>query len=225
MGFHCHCSLWSDADLGRFAAANLDRHTDVPGYADLVDSLKADDGARNTFLRACLGKLGLQVSTEGSEIPTLSTIHLSALNHGDVSELLFSLEDVVTKQDGEDYVEGENDLFHLEKPDSRWSMKEVQKSLLGVYETRKEASGSRTGTPDPTADYTNIPKRIVSHEVAWPEAKETPYFNHNLYYWSLKEFRAREKEAESWGDVFMYGEVVTSTNTLLERYVTRFERR
>ena len=124
--------------------------------------------------------------------------------------------EIATKEDGEEYIQAENDLFHLESPDSRWSMKELHKGLLEAYQKPKKDTGR--GTPDPTADYVKIPKCIISHEEAWPEPKETPYFNHAVFYSSLKEYRKKEKGSEDWGDVFMYGEVVTSTNTLLERY-------
>jgi biotin--protein ligase len=74
---------------------------------------------------------------------------------------------------------------------------------------------------DNILDYSKIVKRIAAHEEAWPEPKETPYFNHAVYYSSLQEYRERDGDAETWGDAFMYGEVVTSTNTLLEKYATR----
>ncbi len=148
-------------------------------------------------------------------IPSLSKIHLSSLNHIEACELLFALEDITTKEDGEDYIKDGNDLFHLEKPDSRWCMAAMSQALAGEYEPKKKTTGR--GTPDPTTDYIQIPKRIVSHETAWPEPKETPCFSHAVFYSSLREFRLKDKQAEEWGDVFMYGEVVTSTNTLLEK--------
>lgn len=126
-----------------------------------------------------------------------------------------SFSDIITKADGEEYIKGENDIFHLEKPDSRWSLASLSRALSTEFEASKKNTGRVS--PDPTADYSLIPKRIVSHDSSWPEPKETPYFNHAVYYSSLGEFRAKEPEAEGWGDVLMYGEVVTSTNTLLEK--------
>jgi biotin--protein ligase len=148
-------------------------------------------------------------------VPSLSKIHLSSLHHTEASEILCSFDEIITKDNGEDYIRGDNDLFHLEKPDSRWSLAALSEALSSDFEASKKKTAR--GSPDPTADYSHIPKRIVSHEEAWPEPKETPYFNHSVYYSSLREFRAKEPEAETWGDVLMYGEVVTSTNTLLEK--------
>lgn len=205
--------LW--ADVGRFDAVNLSHQSDVPGYDDLIETLKADEEKRTFFLKACLTKLGLEVSEGTSAVPSLSKIHLSSLNHIEASEILCSFDDIITKEDTEEYIKGGNDLFHLEKPDSRWSMASLSDALASEFDASKKKTG-RT-SPDPTADYSHVPKRVVSHEDAWPDPKETPYFNHAAYYSSLREFRAKDPEAERWGDVLMYGEVVTSTNTLLEK--------
>ncbi|KAK1753976.1 biotin--protein ligase [Echria macrotheca] len=199
-----------------FAAVNLHKQRDVDGYDDLLEALRADDVSRTSFLKACLTKLGLEVNQDESPIPNLSKMHLSSVNHTEVGELLFSFEDIISREDGEEYIKGENDLFHLEKPDSRWSMAALNQSLANEYQASKKATTGR-GTPDPSAEYIQIPKSVVSHETGWPEPKETPCFNHAVYYSSLRHFREKEKEAEEWGDVFMYGEVVTSTNTLLDK--------
>ncbi|AEO59119.1 hypothetical protein MYCTH_2119403 [Thermothelomyces thermophilus ATCC 42464] len=186
-----------------FDAVNLSRQVDVPGYDQLIEALKTDEDARTIFLRACLTKLGLEVSQGASPVPSLSKIHLSALHHSDVSEILCSFEDIITKENGEEYIKGGNDLFHLEKPDSRWSLASLSEALLSDVVESKKKTG-RT-SPDPTADYSHVPKRIVSHEDAWPEPKETPYFNHSIFYSSLRQFREKEEaeEAESWGNVLM----------------------
>lgn len=201
--------------MGRFDPVNLKRQSDVPGYDALIDGLLADEDSRISFLKACLTKLGLEVSEGASAVPSLSKIHLSALHHSQVSELLCSFDEIITRSDGEEYIKGANDLFHIEKPDSRWSLSSLSEALASEFEASRKQTGR--GSPDPTADYSRTPKRIVSHEEAWPEPKETPYFNHAVYYSSLQEFRSKEPEAETWGEVLMYGEVVTSTNTLLEK--------
>lgn len=204
------------ADTGRFAAVNLREHSDTPGYDALLKDLAADEEARTKFLRGCLSKLGLEVKQEEVPIPNLTKIHLSSMNSTEAGELLFLFEDIITREEGEEYIKGENDLFHLEKPDSRWSMAALTQALANEYQPSKKQSGR--GTPDPTAEYVQIPKCIVSHGTCWPEPKETPCFNHAIYYSSLRQFRAKETDAETWGDTFMYGEVITSTNSLLEKY-------
>lgn len=183
----------------------------MPGYGDLIESLAADEAAITDFLKACLTKLGLEVSPEASLVPSLSKLHLSSIGHDEVGELLHSFLDIVTKDDqGEEFIRGENDVFHLEKPETRWSMASLG-DALGLKD------GDKTSPKDDISDQSAIIKRIVSHDEGWPETKETPYFNHSVFYSSLQEFREKDPKADEWGNVFMYGEVVTSTNTLLDK--------
>lgn len=150
------------------------------------------------------------MSQEASLVPSLSRLHLSSIDHVEVGELLHSLGDVIVKDQGEEFIRGENDTFHLEKPETRWSMASLGDAL-------DAKSGDKTTPKDTIPDHNKTVKRIVSHEEAWPETKETPYFNHAVFYSSLQEFRQLDPTAQQWGDIFMYGEVVTSTNTLLEK--------
>ena len=198
--------------MHRFSAGNLSRQEDVPGYGDLVEALAKDESKATDFLRACLTRLGLEVSQEASLIPSLSPIHLSSINHTEVDELLHSLNDIITKDnEGEEFIRDQNDTFHLEKPETRWSMADLSDALL-------QKSTSITTSID-TTDQAKVMKRIVSHDESWPETKETPYFNHATFYTSLLEYRQLDRQAREWGDLLMYGEVVTSTNTLLEKYL------
>ena len=202
-----------------FAAANLSPQNDVPGYDELIAKLEADDDARTNFLKACLRKLGLEVNEDTSTIPSLSSLHLSSIDSSNVDLLLHSLEEIIAKEDGEEFIKGELDTFHLEKPTTKWSFSGLKESLSST-DTK-----DHTPKPQPPAektaqrivDYSTIVKRIVVHNEKWPEAKETPYFNHHAFYGSLKEYRRKDVEAEGWGDDLMYGEVLTSTNTILEK--------
>jgi biotin--protein ligase len=73
--------------------------------------LAEDDTLRVNFLKACLSKLGLTISQETSSVPSLSRLHLSSLHPYLVPELLASWEDIITKEDGEEYIKGENDTI------------------------------------------------------------------------------------------------------------------
>ncbi|KAI0129688.1 biotin-protein ligase [Xylariales sp. AK1849] len=191
-----------------FAPANLSPQHSVEGYDNLIEVLKSTDESRTAFLKACLLKLGLEVNQETSAVPSLSPLHISAINSADVDDLLYSWEEIITREDGEEYITGENDNFHLEKRETRWSMNELKRSL---------SNESGTTGYDGIVDYSTITKRVIFHDQAWPDTKETPYFNHNAYYGSLKAYRVMDPEAGEWGDYLMYGEIVTSTNTLLEK--------
>ncbi|KAH9890141.1 biotin-protein ligase [Xylariomycetidae sp. FL2044] len=197
-----------------FAAANLSPHHDVPGYDKVMEDLRADDSARISFLKACLTKLGLEISQETTAVPSLSRLHLSSLVSNEVDDLLHSWEDIITREDEEEYIKGENDTFHLEKAETRWSVGSLKQALPTTDTVDPKTSDS---TEAAIVDYNTITKRIVAHESAWPEAKATPYFNHHAFFSSLTDYRAKDPDAEEWGNHLMYGEVVTSTNTLLEK--------
>ncbi|GKT65743.1 biotin-protein ligase ligase [Colletotrichum tofieldiae] len=191
-----------------FAAANLNPQPHIPSYESLVSDLAATDAARVTFLRACLSKLGLDLSADPAAPPSLSRMHLTSANHAEVGEMLASWEEAITRDgegaDAEEYIRGEHDVFRIEKHASRWDVDE----LRGALPEGKEAA---------MIDYDGVVKVIVPHEEAWPDVKETPSFNHRLFYNSLQGYRAKEPAAEEWGDTLMYGEVVTSTNTLMDK--------
>lgn len=163
-----------------------------------------DDTPRVAFLRACLQKLGLEVSQDESSIPSLSALHLSSLNRNEVGELLHSWDVIAEKKDGgEEVIKGEADTFRIQNPETKWSMAALSSAISDAVPA--------------AVDYSAVPKHIIPHEEAWPEPKETPCFNHAVFYSSLREYREKERDAEEWGDALLYGEVVTSTNTLLEK--------
>ena len=186
-----------------------------------MKALAEDDTLRVNFLKACLSKLGLKISQETTSVPSLSRLHLSSLHPYLVPELLASWDNIITKEDGEEYIKGENDTFHLEKQDLRWSLNSLAKSIStpGVPSDDEEKQADQVGesvSEDRIVDYNAITKPLIPHESEWPGTKETPYFNHHAYYANLKRYQEEYgSEAEDFGKTLMYGEVVTSTNTML----------
>jgi biotin---protein ligase len=210
----------------RFAAVNLNPNSDGPDYPKVVQELAADDELRVNFLKACLIKLGLVISQETSSVPSLSRLHLSSQHNHLIGELLASWEEIITVEDDEEYIKGENDTFHFEKQESRWSMNNLVKSLplpAIVSGAKKEYTADAeqiAALEDRIVDYNQIVKRIIPHEDEWPGTKETPYFNHHSYYANLKKYQLESGgQAEEFGKTLLYGEVVTSTNTILEKYI------
>ncbi|KAI9715170.1 MAG: hypothetical protein M1812_006149 [Candelaria pacifica] len=197
----------------RFAAVNLDRHADGPDYSKLVDRVAADDKPRTEFLKACLTKLGLQVSQGNNPVPSLSRLHLSSIQPSDVEELVASLQDIITIRDGEEYIQGENDTFHIEKP-AAWSLGSLATALPGVATDNND----KANAVDRSLDYSTVIKRVCLHSKDYPACKETPDFNHHAFFANLKHYHSSSKESEGdFGKYLMYGEVVTSTNTMLEK--------
>lgn len=192
---------------GRFAAENLYKQPEVPNYDELIAKLAADDRTRVGFLTQILEILGLQVNKEGySELPNLSPMHLSAIKPNMVTEMLCAWEEVIEKVDGEEFI-CEVDKFRIRNKDSAWTMDDLTSKMKNLQ------------TDQFVEDYTTITKDIIAHESGMPDSSLTPRFNHERYYASLQKFRAAEKDAESWGDELLYGDVVTSTNSLLEKSV------
>lgn len=237
--------------MRRFAGANLDREgPNAPGYANTVDAILADDKGRTGFLRACLIKLGLEVSQNTESVPSLSRLHLSAAQPSSISELVHSWHEagLVRKDDGGlEWIKGENDTFCLEQV-GRWNMAGVKSAVADVLPqavkdalpdtvaptsastaVQKENRAPQTAAQaDPSSstdrilDYNALTKHLVAHETELPDGKETPYFNHHAYFANLRVFaqqHAKESRGE-WGQSLLYGEVVTSTNTMLEKNPT-----
>ncbi|KAL8812884.1 MAG: hypothetical protein Q9223_000534 [Gallowayella weberi] len=201
-----------------FAAVNLDPQVNVPGYDKIIKALKEDDQQRADFLKACLLKLGLQVNQEQTAAPSLSRLHLSSTEVSNTSVLVEALRDIITEQNGEEYIIDENDTFHLEKP-SKWSLGSVTDTLQSKADEKHESQQDRSiGEPDMNIDYNKVVKRLLVHDKDLPDCKDTPYFNHHAYVANLKHYQNHsEGKCQTFGHVLLYGEVVTSTNTLLEK--------
>ena len=201
--------------LARFAAVNLDHESEIDGYTKMVEELAEDDKQRMDFLKACLLKLGLRVSQETTAVPSLSRLHLSSLLPHATSDIMAGLQEIVSIADGQEYIKDENDTFHLEKP-SAWSLGSLAKALTG--ESSKDTDDG-DDDEDRIIDYSAVVKRLVVHEKEHPSSKETPYFNHDAFYANVRHYESKNHEVESsFGHYLLYGEVVTSTNTLLEKY-------
>lgn len=181
----------------------------------MVEALSEDDKQRTDFLKACLLKLGLKVSQETTAVPSLSRLHLSSMLPNGTSNIMAGLQEIVSIVDGEEYIKDENDIFHLEKP-SAWSLGSLAKALNG--ETSEKTGDDEDDDEDRIIDYNAVVKRLVVHEKEPPLSKETPYFNHDAFYANLKHYESKNQEANAgFGNNVLYGEVVTSTNTLLEK--------
>lgn len=199
----------------RFAPVNLEPKPDVPGFSDVIAALAKDDKHRMDFIKACLTKLGLIVSGE-QNVPSLSSLHLSSSDPTDTAALVSSLSHLVEKdEDGEDLIKDENDTFHIVKP-STWKMVDLAKALPLATET-KESADQSDGSSNRIVDYNTVVKQIVVHEDDHPESKSTPYFNHQAFYTNLDHYQSQTHGASNFGSHLLYGEVVTSTNTLLEK--------
>ena len=189
----------------------------------MVEDLIEGDNLRESFMKACLTKMGLLVAIETSTVPILSALHISSLHNIEVSELFEDLRSDMTLEEGENFVKGENDTFLIEKNGSPLSLHSLGASLPQASSEAKDESETdqlRSGQDKKNIDYNKVIKRLVFHDGGWPKNTETPHFNHNMFYSELVGYQDEGgSRAEEFGKVIMYGDVVTSTNTLLEKYV------
>lgn len=138
----------------------------------------------------------------------------------DTAQLLQALQEIITMQEGEEYIRDENDIFHLEKP-STWSLGSLAKALPSSTKDNSEGEqDADSEDQDKILDYDKVIKRLVIHDKDQPESKDTPYFNHQAFFANLKHYESQSRETDgTFGKSLLYGEVVTSTNTLLEKYL------
>lgn len=163
---------------------------------------------------ACLLKLGLQVNQENIAVPSLSRLHLSSMLPEGTTKMMAALQEIISVQDGEEYIRDENDTFHLEKP-STWSLGLIAEALPDAKSEKTD--GSRVDE-DRIIDYSTVVKRLIVHDKDPPPSKATPYFNHHAFFANLKHYQAQAPSgSDDFGKNVMYGEVVTSTNTILEK--------
>ena len=182
--------------------------------------LEKNEQLRSDFFKACLLKLGLQVSEHEQSVPSLSRLHLSAQNPSDASELVFSWQDIITKDEHEEeLIKGANDTFLLEKSYARFATKDLQEAVpQSASSSSATDSKANEQSNDACLDYDEITKVVVVHEDELPSAKETPYFNHHSFFSNLQQYSSSPKLTEAvFGKFLLYGEVVTSTSTMLEK--------
>lgn len=222
----------------RFAAVNLTKGGDNPAYPRIVEALAADDKQRVDFMKACLAKLGLSPSQDDQGVPSLSRLHLSTLEASEVREIASSWSDIVEEVDGKYLIKGENDTFSLEKQSGPWKTEDsstlsLQKVADALPAVVKDILPTAISNPSSTTtaeqetpkqdtgivDYDKLTKTLLVHDTSLPDTKQTPYFNHHAYFANLNAYKSKHHHntSESFGNVLLYGEVVTSTNTLLEK--------
>ncbi|KAF3990867.1 hypothetical protein FT663_01900 [Candidozyma haemuli var. vulneris] len=172
-------------------------------FASVRAQIESNDYERKRFLRACLSKMGLKVNddVEGS-IPRLTPIYLSSsLDPSNARGLLSTLQenlDFVAPRTFEDI----NDTF--------------------VLHDEKDSDITEDSEMDGEQSFDQVlsaPKHIKFFTSdAFPSHTETPYFNMEKYFAQLKRLHEANNESiGSIGSLLAYGEVVTSTNTLLDK--------
>ncbi|CAD6506342.1 BgTH12-07268 [Blumeria graminis f. sp. triticale] len=203
-----------------FSPVNLSRQKNGPAYEKLVDSLLEHDNLRIAFLSDCLEMLGLRTGEQKSSFHLLSPLHISSLQCELIPHLLLTWKPIIMERNGQSYIEGDNDTFHIEKYNNQQSQSIYTNELplSGLHIPQAKLESGQTNMNQQARNHCNSMKQIILHECKWPKLQETPHFNHNEYYANLEMYQAEKgKEVEDFGKYLIYADVVDSTNTMLEK--------
>lgn len=173
---------------------------------NLVSQMTASSNDRDVFLRLCFEKLGLKVNTpEDAKVPKLTPLILSSIDPKAVSSILRNIEtDIGYSDDEKTIIRAPNDTFKVSK--------------IRNGETSKHIKMHEEDYEDPESA---VKELWVFENGEKPSAKMSPYFNILSYYSHLQdnwgEQEQQSKFNATFGQPLMYGEILTSTNTLLEK--------
>ena len=193
----------------RFASVNLKPKSDALFFPELVQTIGSDEDLRSNFMAACLAKLGLKVNQDEKIAPPLSPLHLTGVTPGAALEARHELRDIIETQGEKVMLMDEQDTFEI-MMESSLNMNEMQKSLPQPDREKKEDEYE-------SVDYTKVIKNIIIHNEKYPSLMTTPQFDHELYYDHLNDYENTSYGDPNFGSCLLYGEVVTSTNSLLEK--------
>lgn len=95
---------------------------------------------------------------------------------------------------------------------------EEKKPRTKEEQVRDRLAYTASASPDRDIDYDKIIKRIVPHEKELPSKRETPFFDHESYFANLAHHHQKaDNHNPTFGTNLLYGEVITSTSTILEK--------
>ena len=174
----------------------------------LIEDLET---GRWALMKRALGLLGLSVGNDGSTTSTTETQGVAPLPQmlassrpSVVSAIMKSLEQELTQGEPR-AIEDANDTFQFHP----------STALHALVESSKQGATS-----------TSLPKNVIVFENGIPQRGDTPLFSLEDYFRRLKSTRQdigleAAVDEKSWGigEAMLYGEVVTSTQTLFDKYV------
>lgn len=169
-------------------------------FALVISKIEQNDVERKRFLKACLDKMGLRTNDDVNfSIPRLTPIFYSSGSEPKkVLETLKENMDFVAPNTFEDI----NDTF--------------------VLHDEKDTDLTEDSEMDGEQTFDQVlsaPKHVkFLLPGSYPEPAQTPYFNMGTYFHHLQRLYEENKTTPGQiGSVLAYGEVVTSTNTLLDK--------
>ncbi|CAN6658810.1 biotin--protein ligase [Trichomonascus vanleenenianus] len=169
---------------------------------EVIGDLEAHETARVEFVRAVLAKMGMIVNRNDELPPVLTRLSLSALEPERLAPLIESLKPELS-QDKPNQLKGFNDTFQFN---------DAKDGLFSHLDGLSVEDRPMFTNPE---DNHKVLKQVDVFYSGRPSPKDTPHFNHEMYFDELK--RVGGQFGSSFGDTLLYGEVVTSTSTMLEK--------
>lgn len=176
----------------------LKQDKDDAKYADIIQKLNETNESRQVFLRACLQKFGLTVNDSEVVRPRLTPLMFSSPITGQVSSIIEAIvTNVGLEGESKDLIKGNNDTIRLHQGE--------EPTVLHQLDKQEEFEDPDTAI-----------KELYAFTDSLPERRWTPYFDIRQYFRYLQE-RHGSLTKNTPGATLIYGEVVTSTSSLLDK--------
>ncbi|EMR11322.1 biotin-[acetyl-CoA-carboxylase] ligase [Pneumocystis murina B123] len=180
-----------------YSGFNTDLKDNTRNYLEDFDRLLLFENNRTIFLRHILQSLGLRTTSKPIISSEITNLHLFSKFSNlikEITNILYNISEIIN---GERVIRCENDSFYLQKS-STYTFSQNPLNNFHDY------------------DYEIIPKYIKIHKHL-PTILEIPFFNHEIYFKNLLASRTLKKEKKYMGNIILYGETVSSSQTLLNK--------
>lgn len=195
-------------------------------YTKVLETLQENNAARIELMKALLKKMGLKVNPSLEPIPGLSRLSLTSV---DPSQLRFLVEkwrqELGFTGEQHNILSGNNDVFRI------WDAAQQSQYITSqLQEIKLQEPDDADAESALVVDYDKVVKDIDVYYSGLPDGRITPHFSLHRYYDSLKELRVAQAHRSGYGSgvgadvsagstaagsTILYGEVVTSTSTML----------
>lgn len=194
-------------------SAQLLKYDGNDKYRHVIDALRQPlaEQQRREFLKGCLKKLGLRVIEEvNNTIPALTPVHVVSMDRERIRKIVLDIREHLDLVNGNLW-EDANDTFILNEVDNEGHVSSGIESFSGLS-SNTDTYGN-AALPDPNLE----PKDLHFYsEGNIPATQKTPYFDIGTYFNRIQQLRGGSGATGPIGTVLGYGEVVTSTNTLMD---------
>lgn len=189
-------------------------------YKEIIKELKEENYRRLEFMKSLFEYMNLKVQSNFQDInglPKITPLKLTSQSSSALQTLIdkFS-EKIGFKGIKHDVLVGDEDtfLFVDTENDKNYKFGSVElnsKQILLPKQTDHDKEEEEDIDP---SDMTKVVEAFF-HSLPPPES--TPYFNHQLFYDSLLDYRDKTRCKGDYGSILLYGQVITSTSTILEK--------